>query len=590
MGGYTTAYNNGTIQATATINGGSIYGGVAGVVIYGDTKNTTNYGPILTVNGGEISGESYGIAGNGSSGYGPTFIYINGGTISGNTAIYHPQKGTIEITEADSSAPTVINGATAGVQMCSGDLTVSGGTITVSGGGDTSGKTGDGSIPDGAAVSAISRSYPGGDPSVTITGGTFVSANASAVAAYTWSNNSSSTWANAPVTITGGKYSDNNAEEYVDTSTYIVMLLSDENYLVTTASTGIASTIEVEFEKVSGNTYNINLVGSNSTVIYRFLASQLAFEVTPENGAAIGYTIAPADGISLTENDGVYAFNLTSGKADEIVNSGSNAGITNTSITIGTVTFTGIGTFEFGVKSADPDDTNKVQTAVYSSPDNNIVRTYVPGSTTDILAVDSGTGSITLSLDEVTLTINVVFPNSVDERNAAYTDMQINLSNALGDSTIYLGSGASNVTYDKAAIDGENYNAYIVTATVPKSYATTLEFVGAGYRTYRTSITPTDDAAVTVWNNAMDSADTVVISADDNAMGEVKTNVTFLAGDIVLNNKIDLWDLSAVVSYFGKQTSGTEIESAWDYTMYDLNRDGKVDSRDIAMVLVSWDY
>ena len=59
--------------------------------------------------------------------------------------------------------------------------------------------------------------------------------------------------------------------------------------------------------------------------------------------------------------------------------------------------------------------------------------------------------------------------------------------------------------------------------------------------------------------------------------------VTFLAGDIVKDNNINIYDLSAVVSYFGS-VSTTEN----GYAKYDLNRDGVIDSKDVAYVLVSW--
>ena len=62
-----------------------------------------------------------------------------------------------------------------------------------------------------------------------------------------------------------------------------------------------------------------------------------------------------------------------------------------------------------------------------------------------------------------------------------------------------------------------------------------------------------------------------------------KTKVTFLAGDIVKDNDINIYDLSAVVSYFA---STSTIDNG--YAKYDLNRDGVIDSRDVAYVRVSW--
>jgi hypothetical protein len=59
----------------------------------------------------------------------------------------------------------------------------------------------------------------------------------------------------------------------------------------------------------------------------------------------------------------------------------------------------------------------------------------------------------------------------------------------------------------------------------------------------------------------------------------------FLAGDIVKDNNINIYDLSAVVSYFGTEN----LVSAYPaYAKYDLNRDGVIDSKDVAYVLVSW--
>ncbi|MBQ7096667.1 MAG: hypothetical protein IJN96_01170, partial [Clostridia bacterium] len=59
----------------------------------------------------------------------------------------------------------------------------------------------------------------------------------------------------------------------------------------------------------------------------------------------------------------------------------------------------------------------------------------------------------------------------------------------------------------------------------------------------------------------------------------------FLAGDIVKDNNINIYDLSAVVSYFNTKTT----TSAYDANAkYDLNRDGVIDSKDVAYVLVSW--
>ena len=86
------------------------------------------------------------------------------------------------------------------------------------------------------------------------------------------------------------------------------------------------------------------------------------------------------------------------------------------------------------------------------------------------------------------------------------------------------------------------------------------------------------DKTLTFWNNVLDTAKSVE---------EGKTAVTknFLAGDIVKDSKLNIYDLSAVVSYYGitNDTATADV-----YAKYDLNRDGVIDSKDVSMVLVSW--
>jgi hypothetical protein len=90
----------------------------------------------------------------------------------------------------------------------------------------------------------------------------------------------------------------------------------------------------------------------------------------------------------------------------------------------------------------------------------------------------------------------------------------------------------------------------------------------------------TTDKTLRFWNNVMDENQVVELGKDSSI-----AKVTFLAGDIVKDNNINIYDLSAVVSYFG-QTNDTTAYS--NYAKYDLNRDGVIDSKDVAYVLVSW--
>jgi Ca2+-binding EF-hand superfamily protein len=85
------------------------------------------------------------------------------------------------------------------------------------------------------------------------------------------------------------------------------------------------------------------------------------------------------------------------------------------------------------------------------------------------------------------------------------------------------------------------------------------------------------------WNNVKDAPTVVEVGAPASTATK-----NFLAGDIVKDNNINLYDLSAVVSYFGMIDLSSD-PSKYKYAKYDLNRDGKIDSKDVAYVLVSWD-
>ena len=198
-------------QEILNVNGGEITGTTAAIAVFGAAKGNTKAGVIVNINGGKVYGDSYAIAGNGSPVLENTTINISGGKVFSNkdTAIYHPQAGTVTISGGE------VYGVTGGVQMCAGTLNVTGGTIGATGNGDVSGKTGDGSIPDGAAVSIVNRAYPAGAPTMTISGGTFTSADGvGAVQAYGWKNNSQQTWDKPNASVSGGTFSSAVPAEY----------------------------------------------------------------------------------------------------------------------------------------------------------------------------------------------------------------------------------------------------------------------------------------------------------------------------------------------------------------------------------------
>ena len=186
---------------------------------------------------------------------------------------------------------------------------------------------------------------------------------------------------------------------------------------------------------------------------------------------------------------------------------------------------------------------------------------------------ESDTLAFTITVPTNTLTVNVTFPNNIADNAAAYQDMKATISGGDLAEDIVVNFGSDE---EVALVD----NAYTFTQELTENTTYTVTISGAGYRTTRYSVNMAEDKVLTFWNNVMDEAKVIETGKDTSA---VKTN--FLAGDIVADNNINIYDLSAVVSYFG---TVNVTDAASQYAKYDLNRDGVIDSKDVALVLVSW--
>lgn len=157
--------------ATLTINGGP-EGSIDAGAIYCAVKltltgeNEDTKAASLVVNGGNLTGYYYGIAGNGTRHN--TVITINGGNITGTkgTGIYHPQYGEMTIKGGN------ITGLNTAVEIRSGTLNISNGTFTSTATSHEEEENGSGTTVSGAAI-AVSQHTTKKNISVTITGGTF---------------------------------------------------------------------------------------------------------------------------------------------------------------------------------------------------------------------------------------------------------------------------------------------------------------------------------------------------------------------------------------------------------------------------------
>lgn len=121
----------------------------------------------LTINGGLFSGKYYGIVGNGTRHN--TEVTINGGVITSDEGpgIYQPQVGTLTINGGEISGES-------GIEIRSGKLVVKGGTIKSTASQFDKKPNGSGTTILGAAV-AVSQHNTDKDINVEISGGTFES-------------------------------------------------------------------------------------------------------------------------------------------------------------------------------------------------------------------------------------------------------------------------------------------------------------------------------------------------------------------------------------------------------------------------------
>ena len=340
--------------------------------------------------------------------------------------------------------------------------------------------------------------------------------------------------------------------------TYIQFVTNKfSNFIVTTAPLATAE-INVQFEKKADNEYDIVLTAASS--INRFTSADLTFALTPAAGIDMSYEITPATNVNLT-TDAVadhYMFSLDG--THEADKSGLK-------IKVGTVKFEGYGTFNFKVAGASTNEVHAVTEA------NNLVTTYIPGATVSNLTGNLNLANATLDgeikIPTKDLTISIAFNNGVASGNTvAYQNMKIDITGVNYSKTIELGD----VT--------DNLFTTVITGELHEGERYEVKVSGLGYRVAKCNVQMTADKELNFWNNVMDGETEVEVGDATTAK-----KVTFLAGDIVKDTKINIYDLSAVVSYFGKTVNkATET----DFAKYDLNRDGKIDSEDAAYVLTSW--
>ena len=359
-----------------------------------------------------------------------------------------------------------------------------------------------------------------------------------------------------------------------------------------------AETIYVQFRNIStgddyadkkNSVWEIVLVGANSETINELASVDLTFENNSKLAADLSkenpYTIAAKAGMTLSKKgDNRYMFSFDANTVEE----------TKAEISLGTVTFGGYGELNFKVNESVSNEENQ-NIANATEIKDSIVDTFVVGGAAGkgTLVINTNApddvdtnnnlvgviGGTSVEVPSRNLKINVTFPNAVIEQNYKYQDMVVTVKG-----TNIATSKVDTFTYNLGEEDGNamdaNGNSVIDNIKLSQNGTYTVTVTGAGYRTVSYDVHMTDDKELTFWNNVMDAPKVVEKDNADSA----KT-VTFLAGDIVKDDNINIYDLSAVVSYFA---TPTDTNTADDNRQYDLNRDGMIDSKDVAYVLVSW--
>ena len=390
---------------------------------------------------------------------------------------------------------------------------------------------------------------------------------------------------------------------------YKVVTKADATYVVTDTAD---SAVKLVFEKVSDGVFNIVLYpATDGGVIHEFVSAEFEFTNASKTVGETGnmlYSITAAEGMTavrdlseVNDKDAVALVQRWAFARKNLANHLANTD--DESILLGTIAFDGYGQIELSVTDG------VVHTTLEET--NNEYHYYVAADMTagvdgELVIADSKITGEDGKVDPLMrkVIINVEFPNDIDAAvagaNTAYNDMKVSVIGEYPDFVPVVDKDLEVKNNGLATAEIEVYAGY--------RYVFTLE--GAGYRTarYTTIVDGKDTNGDTVvdanddnqpnldlyfWNNVKFdeddmAADSITVSSDPAKEIEVGVSglytKNFLAGDIAMDNIIDKYDLAAVVSYFGTYDLVAEKP---EYAKYDLNRDGKIDSEDIAYVLYS---
>lgn len=495
------------------------------------------------------AGDGYSAAIGGSQTQPGGEIVIKSGEIEAysnyGAAIGGGQQGTAKVTirdgkiKAEASYGTAIGGG----QQSTGDVTISGGVIDAKS---------DRSAPIGGGQQAA------GDSNIIISGGDITVARDFGTNLF-----GNSTGEPAGAKISGGSFS-------TDVSNYCAPGFSPKLVNGKYAVDDSADTLKLTFKKHADDerVYDIILNGDGKD-INRLNTVHFTFALDNPN---MTYAIKTAKGMSTIypdNNEYVFYYDGKDGFGD------TDRPDTAQNITIGAVTFDGFGKFTFKATAGK---------ATATTTADNLVTEFVTTGETGKGALKIGEDDnmikdVEIKVPTQKLTVNVAMEHNVGDNTEAYQDMTVAISGGdlAGKVLEYKLGDAANTAITKA-MNGAMVASYQIKADLTKDRIYTVTVSGAGYRTSRYTVTMTEDKTMNFWNNDKTNEVTVI---DDE-----KAKTTFLAGELVRDGKIDIYDLSAVVAYFGQKN--IDKTQASKFAKYDLNRDGEIDIMDISIVLTSW--
>ena len=339
----------------------------------------------LNVNGGSIIAKGFASAVSTNGTYGNEVISINGSTLASDkgVAVYSPSDAVWTITETD------ITGVT-GIDMRSGDITVTGGSITFNTAANdkTANSLNQGPLGLGVAVSVLDAGYNAEDIAISISD---VDMN----------NKSFDKEINYDVIVSAFEYSDFNG-----TDNFVEKIFQSTNTQATTAPISVSyDGVEIAYADGASATASGVQVGTNGTVVTAGTTSDVSF--TKDATATI--TQAEDSNVTIANNVKVTFTNESTVKSLIL---GANSGVTYDAEKNIDVTIVGSSTATVnGEKNESAEATASTFDELVAYLNAGVDKIAYNGSEiTDNITVQAGT-TLTISND-VSLAEGVVFTNN----------------------------------------------------------------------------------------------------------------------------------------------------------------------------------